>query len=277
MGRVEGKVAFITGAARGQGRAHAIRLAEEGADIIAMDLCAELPGMVYDGPTSADLDETARLVEALGRRAVVRKGDVRDVAGMTRILEEGVAELGRLDIVVANAGLATVPTPAEEIPDSLFDDVIAVNLSGVWRTAKAAIPFIRAAGNGGSIAIISSTGGLRGFAGLANYNSAKHGLSGLMKVLALELGPEWIRVNTVHPTQVDTPMMMNDSSYRVFVPGVEHPTKEQFAAASMGAMALPIPWVESIDVANAVLFLASDEARYITGASLAVDAGAGIK
>jgi (+)-trans-carveol dehydrogenase len=276
MGRVEGKVAFITGAARGQGRSHAIRLAEEGADIIAVDVLEPVPGAPYDASTEADLAETVRAVEALDRRIVASKADVRDYDALRSALDEGVAQLGRLDIVSANAGISTAMAPADQLSEEIWLDMIDVNLNGVWRTAKAAIPHLKAAG-GGSMILTSSDAGLFAFPNIAHYVSAKHGVVGLMRTLALELAPDMIRVNSVHPTTVDTPMVNNEATYRLFRPDLEHPTVDDFKAAAMGINALPIPWVDARDISNAVLWLASDEARYVTGVALPVDAGAFVK
>jgi (+)-trans-carveol dehydrogenase len=275
-GRVEGKVALITGAARGQGRSHAVRLAEEGADIIAVDLCADLPNVPYPLATPDDLAETARQVEALDRRIVARRADVRDSAALASAVRDGVAELGRLDIVCANAGV-NQPSPAQDMDSDVWLDIVDIDLSGVWRTCKAAIPHLIAGRDGGSIVLTSSAAGLKGYANIAHYTAAKHGVVGLMKTLAQELAPHRIRVNTVNPTQVDTPMIMNEPMYRLFCPDVDEPTREDFAPASQAMHLLPIPWVDPRDVSNAVLFLASDEARYITGTALPVDAGVLIK
>jgi (+)-trans-carveol dehydrogenase len=271
MGRVEEKVAFVTGAARGQGRCHAVRLAEEGADIVALDLCEEVADVWYSMPTSADLEETARQVEATGRRIVARQGDVRSLSSVQEVVAAGVKELGRLDIVVANAGIATFGG-IEELTESTWQDTIDTNLTGVWNTAKAALPELN---DGGSIVITSSTAGLRGFPSLGHYVAAKHGAVGLMKALAQELGARRIRVNTVNPTQVNTEMIAgNGGVHRLFCADIENPTLADFAVASEQTMLLPVPWVEPIDVAEAVLFLASDAARYITGVALPIDAGA---
>ena len=276
-GRVEGKVAFITGAARGQGRSHAIRLAQEGADIIAVDLLEDVPGIPYPGATEADLAETVKQVEALDRRIVAAKADVRDSAGLKAALDDGIAQLGRLDIVSANAGIGTSPHHSWEIDDATWQTMLDINLTGVWHTAKVAIPHLIEGGNGGSIILTSSAAGLQAYENIAHYVSAKHGVVGLMRTLALELAPYSIRVNSIHPTQVDTPMIQNEATYRLFRPDLEHPTREDFAPASQSLNALPIPWVEPVDISNAVLFLASDEGRYITGVTLPVDAGTVIK
>jgi SDR family mycofactocin-dependent oxidoreductase len=276
-GRVAGKVAFITGAARGQGRSHAIRLAQEGADIIAVDICEDVPGIPYPGPTEADLAETAKQVEALDRRIVATKADVRDYPALKAAVDDGVAQLGRLDIVSANAGIGASPVKAWEMDDSTWQTMLDINLTGVWHAAKAAIPHLIEGGNGGSIILTSSAAGLQAYENIAHYVSAKHGVVGLMRTLALELAPYMIRVNSIHPTQVDTDMIQNEATYRLFRPDLEHPTRDDFATASQSVNALPIPWVEPVDISNAVLFLASDEGRYITGVTLPVDAGTVIK
>ena len=276
-GRVAGKVAFITGAARGQGRSHAIRLAQEGADIIAVDICEDVPGIPYPGATEADLAETVKQVEALDRRIVAAKADVRDYAGLKAALDDGVAQLGRLDIVSANAGIGTAPVAAWEMDESVWQTMIDINLTGVWHTTKAAIPHLIEGGHGGSIILTSSAAGLQAYENIAHYVSAKHGVVGLMRTLALELAPHFIRVNSIHPTQVDTPMIQNEPTWRLFRPDLEHPTEADFAPASQAMNALPIPWVDPVDISNAVLYLASDESRYVTGVTLPVDAGAVIK
>jgi len=276
-GRVAGKVAFITGAARGQGRSHAIRLAQEGADIIAVDLAGQVATVPYPMATPEDLAETVREVEALDRRIVATQADVRDFGALKAALDDGVAQLGRLDIVSANAGIFSFGT-LEELDDTTWQDMIDVNLTGVWHTAKAAIPHLRAAG-GGSIVLTSSTAGLQALPNTGHYNSAKHGVVGLMRTLALELAPDMIRVNSVHPTAVDTDMIQNSATYALFaadLPEAER-TKDALAPRFQGLNVLPIPWVEAVDISNAVLWLASDEARYVTGVTLPVDAGLTIK
>jgi len=272
-GRVAGKVAFITGAARGQGRSHAVRLAQEGADIIAVDLCGPMASVDYPLGTADDLAETVRQVESLDRRIVAAAADVRDYRSLERALAQGVAELGRLDIVSANAGILSAG-PAADLSELAWHEMIDVNLSGVWRTAKSAIPYLIEGGRGGSIILTSSVAGLKAYPNIAHYVSAKHGVTGLMRALAAELAPYRIRVNSLHPTQVDTDMIQNDVMYRLFCPDVEQPTRSDLAAASRATGLLPVDWVEAADVSNALLFLASDEARYITGVALPVDAGA---
>ncbi|MFD6857595.1 mycofactocin-coupled SDR family oxidoreductase [Rhodococcus sp. NPDC060090] len=274
-GRVAGKVAFVTGAARGQGRSHALRLAEEGADIIALDLAEGVDTVTphYRAATEDDLAETARGVEALGRRIITGKVDVRDFEALSEFLDRGVAELGRVDIVVANAGIFISGEPAHRITEAEWDDVLDINLKGVWHTCKAATPHLIDQGHGGSIVITSSTAGIKGTRDAGAYAASKHGVVGLMRTLVNELGKYRIRVNTVHPGATDTDMIMNDSCFGLFLPGVEHPTKEQVAPLFAGANAMPVPWAEPIDISHAVLFLASDEARYVTGTQLRVDAG----
>jgi SDR family mycofactocin-dependent oxidoreductase len=276
-GRVEGKVAFVTGAARGQGRSHALRLAQEGADIIAVDIAAQIGTVPYPMATPADLAETVRQVEALDRRIVAAQADVRDFEAVRAALDAGVAQLGRLDIVAANAGIFSVGT-LEELTEQSWRDMLDVNLTGVWHTVKTAIPHLRASG-GGSIIITSSDAGLYALPNSGHYVSAKHGLVGLMRTAALELAGDFIRVNTVHPTGVNTDMIQNAPMYAVFAPDLppEERTKEALAPRFQTLNALPIPWVEPADISNAVLFLASDEARYVTGVTLPVDAGSNLK
>jgi (+)-trans-carveol dehydrogenase len=274
MGRLDGKVAFITGAARGQGRSHALRLAQEGADIIAVDICSQVETVGYPLATSDDLAETVRQVEALDRRIVATEADVRDSAALTRAVDDGVAQLGRLDIVLANAGIASF-APVEDLTDEMWDDMIGINLTGVFKTVRAAVPHLRAHGQGGAIVITSSTAGIKGLANLAHYVAAKHGVVGLVKTFANELAPDMIRVNSVHPTAVSTDMIHNDQTYGNFVP--EKPaaevTQDDVAPRFQALNALPIPWVDTADISNAILFLVSDDARYVTGVQLPVDAG----
>jgi len=276
MARLEGKVAFVTGAARGVGRSHAVRLAEEGADIIAVDIASQIDTVPYAMATAEDLAQTVKEVEALDRRIVASRADVRDYDALKAVLDDGIARLGRLDIVVANAGIGSFGR-LEELPEQVWQDMIDVNLAGAWHTAKAAIPHLRAAG-GGSIVITSSVGGLRGYPNVGHYVSAYHGVVGLMRTLAYELAPDWIRVNTVHLGNVDTDLLQNQPAYHIGLPGHQGEiTRDEFAAAVMPVQALPIPWVEPRDISNAVLFLVSDEARYITGVTLPIDGGTMVK
>jgi (+)-trans-carveol dehydrogenase len=276
MARLEGKIAFVTGAARGQGRSHAIRLAEEGADIIAVDIASQMDTVPYPMATTEDLAQTVKQVEALDRRIVASRADVRDYDALKAALDDGVARLGRLDIVSANAGIVSFGR-AEDLTEQTWQDMIDVNLTGVWHTAKAAIPHLRAAG-GGSIVITSSGAGLKGQANTGHYVAAKHGVVGLMKTLANELAADMIRVNTVNPGSVDTEMIQNQGTYHLFMPAQQGDiTREQVAPVFQAVNALPVPWMEPVDISNAVLFLTSDEARYITGVALPVDAGNLIK
>lgn len=272
-GRVEGKVAFISGVARGQGRSHALRFAEEGADIIGVDICEPLETVPYKAATEEDLAETVRQVEALDRRIVATKADVRDFEATRKAVDDGVAQLGRLDIVSANAGIFTFGTPTHEVTPTEWNNVIDTNLTGVWHTIKAATPHMIDGGRGGSIVITSSTAGLKGTPNVGAYTAAKHAVVGLMRTLALELGPHNIRVNTIHPTGVETDMVLNEALYRLFMPDKEQPTEQDFREMFPSFHALPIALAEPIDISNAILFLASDEARYITGTELKVDAG----
>ena len=276
-GRVEGKVAFVSGAARGQGRGHAVRLAQEGADIIAIDICKPVDNVVYPAATPADLAETADLVKGYDRRIVTAEVDVRDYDALKAAVDSGVAQLGRLDIIVANAGVGNGGNKLHKIRENIWQDMIDINLSGVWKTVKAGVPHILAGERGGSIVLTGSVGAHKALAHTGHYIAAKHGVVGLMRAFAVELGPHRIRVNSVHPSQVNTPMTMNDVTFKLFRPDLENPGPDDFAQFSQMTHTLPVPWVEAVDISNAVLFLASDESRYVTGVSLPVDAGALLK
>ncbi|MFC9356236.1 mycofactocin-coupled SDR family oxidoreductase [Rhodococcus sp. NPDC057014] len=272
-GRVEGKVAVVTGAARGQGRSHAIRLAEEGADIIAVDISENIEGLPYRTATAEELAETVESVEKLGRRVVSLDVDVRNLPKLTEEIDGAVAQLGRLDIVAANAGIGTPVARNHEFTEDEWKLVLDVDLTGVWHTTKVAVPHILAGGRGGAMVLTSSMAGLKGLPNLGTYTVAKHGVVGLMRSLASELARDNIRVNTLHPTTVPTPLIMNDRAAELFLPDVEKPTREQLAEVFSTLNAMPVPWIDPVDVSNALLFLASDEARYITGVTLPVDAG----
>ncbi|MCH5645005.1 MULTISPECIES: mycofactocin-coupled SDR family oxidoreductase [unclassified Gordonia (in: high G+C Gram-positive bacteria)] len=274
MGQLDGKVALVTGAARGQGRSHAIRLAEEGADIIAIDICDTLDTTDYRGATPQDLDETARHVEKFDRRVFTAIADVRDLPALHAAVSEGIATLGRLDTVVANAGIFS-SAPLHELTEQQWDEMIGVNLSGVWKTLRATVPYLIDQGDGGSIILISSTGGLQGFPNFAHYVAAKHGVTGLARTASNELGAHNIRCNSIHPTSVLTDMIDHEAMYKLFRPDLEHPTHEDFREACQSGMnVLPTPWLEPVDISNAVVWLASDAARYVTGIALPIDAGA---
>jgi (+)-trans-carveol dehydrogenase len=271
MGRVEGKVAFVTGAARGQGRAHALRLAEEGADIIAVDICDQIASVPYAMASAGDLEETAKQVEALDRRIVTKQTDVRDGAALTAAVADGESELGPVDILVANAGIFST-APSDTMGAQVWQDMIDTNLTGVWNACQAVLPGMKERA-GGSMILTSSTAGIKGFPTLAHYTAAKHGVVGLMKAIAGEFGAFNIRVNTVHPTSVDTPMIQNQTMWNLFRPDLEDPRQDDFGEIFQSLHILPQKWVEPRDIANAVLFLASDEARYITGQQLKIDLG----
>jgi SDR family mycofactocin-dependent oxidoreductase len=255
------KVVVVTGAARGTGRSHCERFADEGADIIALDI-----------PSAAtDLGVTAAEVEKRGRRCVMGLADVSDLSALIAAVDGGVAELGRLDVIVANAGIHTPGAPTWELTEEAWQHTLDVNLTGVWHTIKAALGHL--GDDGGSIVIISSTNGLRGTANTAHYTSSKHAVVGLARTLANELGSRRIRVNTVHPGAVATTMTLNEATFKRLRPDLDRPTADDVAEVLVARHLLPVPWVEPVDVSNAVVFLASDDARYITGTQLVVDAG----
>lgn len=275
MKRLEGKVAYITGIARGQGRSHAIRLAEEGADIIGIDVCSDIRTVPYPGATEADLAETVKLVEDLGQRIVVRHADVRDIDSMRAAADEGVEKFGHIDVIIANAGIVSY-APVLDLDEASWQDVMDINLTGVWKTMKAVVPALIEGNNGGSIIVTSSVLGMFALPNVGHYVASKHGVTGLMRSLALELAPHNIRVNSVHPSTVETPMILNEASMRLFTGG-QGDTREEAAAVMADMNALPaVPWLQPIDVSNAVLYLASDESRYVTGTTTVIDAGAGM-
>ena len=269
MGVLDGKVAFITGAARGQGRSHAVRFAEEGADIVAIDLCDQIDSIPYQLATVEDFNETAKAVEALGRRIIARVADVRDAPALQRVVSEATGVLGPIDIVVANAGIAAFGGRADS--EKVFRDIVDVNLVGVWNTVMAAAPSMREAGKGGAIVIISSTLGFKGTGGDGTaahcaYSATKHGAVGLMRSFAHWLAKDSIRVNTVHPTGVETPIIMNEACGRLMAQNPD--------AAEMAVNLLPVSMLQPADVSDALLWLVSDHAKYVTGVTLPVDAGA---
>jgi SDR family mycofactocin-dependent oxidoreductase len=273
MSRFDGKVAFITGAARGQGRSHAVRLASEGADVLAVDLCADIPTVAYDLATPADLAETARLVEAQGRRIVTAQADVRDAEALGQVARDGVAEFGGLDVVLANAGIGLMDRAAD--PRRAFRDQLDVNLVGVWNTVQAAAPVLIEQRRGGAVVLTSSAFGLTGRGGSGRggddgYVASKHGVVGLMRTFATWLAPHGIRVNCVNPSGVATPMVLNPAVEELFGGGFDHePPKPTDDVANL----IDVMLVEPEDVSAAVAFLASDEARFVTGVALPVDAG----
>lgn len=256
-----GKVVVVTGAAKGTGRVHCERFADEGADVIALDAEA----------AADELRTTATEVENRGRRCATGLADVSELKAMTAAIDAGVAELGRLDVVVANAGVHLPGAPAWELDPQVWQRTLDINLTGVWHTVRASVPHM--VDRGGSVVIISSTSGLRGLPNTAHYTASKHAVVGLARTLANELGPRGIRVNTVHPGPVATPMVLNEATFRRLRPDLDNPTAADAAEVLQARNLLPVPWVEPVDIANAVLFLASDAARYITGTQLVVDAG----
>jgi SDR family mycofactocin-dependent oxidoreductase len=267
VGTLDGRVAFVTGAARGMGRAHAVKLAGEGADVIALDICADVGSTDYPGATAADLAETMKLVEEQGRRIVARQADVRDLAAVDAVVAEGLAEFDRLDIVIANAGIIRM-TDADDRRQA-FRDVVEVNLIGAWNTVDAAIPALIAGGRGGSIVLTSSTQGLKASgtdrSGLQGYAASKRGLVALMQGWAMQLAPHSIRVNTIHPSGVATDMILNDTSMALAV------AKDPWLLSQRNA--LPIDLVQPEEIAGAVAWLVSDAGRFITGTSWPLDAG----
>jgi len=267
-GRLTGKVAFITGAARGQGRAHALRLAREGADVLALDLAGPLPGVPYDSATPDDLAETARQVEALDRRILTHQGDVRELEGMKAFLDRGVAELGRLDVVVANAGIC-IPAAWDETTPTVFKDTMDINVTGVWNTVMAAAPHVIAGGNGGAMVLTSSYAGKKMQPFMIHYTASKHAVTGMTRAFAAELGKHGIRVNSVHPGAVATPMGGGD-----MVAAIEQTNAGYPRLAHMGQTFIDPPYAEADQIADAVAFLVSDEARFITAEHLSVDGGA---
>lgn len=272
-GRLKGKVALVTGAARGIGRAQAVRFAQEGADIVALDVCGPVDTVAIPPSTPADLDTTAALVSEAGGRAHTEIVDVRDLAGMQAATDRGAERFGGLDAVCATAGI-TSRGMAVELDENAWRTMLDINLTGVWHTCRAGAPHLIARGAGAMI-LTSSIAGLRGLVGVAHYTAAKHGVVGLMRSLANELAPHHVRVNCINPTNVDTPMIQNDIVSSAFRPDLDRPpTRAEFADAARSMNMLAVPWIDPVDVANAALFLASDEARYITAITLPVDAGA---
>jgi SDR family mycofactocin-dependent oxidoreductase len=271
-GLLADQVAVVTGAARGQGRSHALALAAEGASVIALDACAPIATVPYPLPEKEDLEDTAEQVRALGAQVIHGVVDVRDLAGMERFVSDAVASLGRLDIVCANAGIST-PSPTLTMTEEAWQTTIDVNLTGVWKTCKATVPHIIAGGRGGSVIITSSSATAMTSRNIAHYTASKHGLIGFMRVLAKELAPDRIRVNTLHPTGVRTPMIFNEPMYRLFRPDLENPGREDFESAARSHHALGVSSVEPEDVSAAVLYLASASGRYVTGSTFMLDAG----
>ncbi|BBZ15427.1 mycofactocin-coupled SDR family oxidoreductase [Mycobacterium branderi] len=277
-GRVEGKVALITGAGRGQGRSHAVRLAQEGADIIAVDICKQIADIPVSFSTQDDLAETARMIKELNRRVVTAEVDVRDFSALKSAVDGGVEQLGRLDVIVANAGIGDAAGDTHyDLEEDAWQATIDINLSGVWKTVKAGVGHMISAGQGGSVVLTSSVAGLKAYPNMCHYVASKHGVVGLMRAFAVELGQHMIRVNSVHPTHVNTPMLMNERTYRLLRPDLANPGADDILPVCETFHIMPRPWVEAEDITNAVLFFASDESRYITGVPLPVDLGCCLK
>ncbi|MEU7046136.1 mycofactocin-coupled SDR family oxidoreductase [Streptomyces varsoviensis] len=272
MSRVAGKVALVTGAARGMGRSHAVRLAQEGADIVAVDLCADLDSTPYPGANSQDLTSTTKLVEQTGRRILARRADTRNFKELQDVVDEAIAEFGHIDVVCANAGMSSFGF-SWELSEESWQEILDVNLTGSWKTVKAVIPHMIERNEGGSLVFISSTAGLIGVPTMSHYTASKHGVVGLMRALAVELAPHNIRVNSVNPGNVDTPMVNNAPMRKLFLPEVSDPTPEAANDVMREMSALPVGWLDSQGVSEAVLYLASDAARHVTGITLPVDAG----
>jgi len=271
-GPLAGQVAVVTGAARGQGRSHALALAREGASVIALDACAPIATVPYPLPAKEDLEDTAEQVRALGAQVIHGVVDVRDLAGMERFVSDAVATLGRLDIVCANAGIST-PSPTLTMTEEAWQTTIDINLTGVWKTCRATVPHVIAGGRGGAVIITSSSATAMISKNIAHYTASKHGLIGFMRVLAKELAPHRIRVNTLHPTGVRTPMIFNEPMYRLFRPDLENPGPEDFESAARSHHALGVSSVDPEDVSAAVIYLASAAGRYVTGSTFMLDAG----
>ena len=271
--RFAGRVAFISGVARGQGRQFAVDLAREGADIIGFDICEDIPGASTAMATKADLEETRALVEATGREMVAERADVRDYAAVEAVLTKGLAAFGRVDIMVANAGILCGAGPFWEISLQNWKDTVDTDLTGVWHTVRAATPAMIEGGRGGAIIMITSAGATKGFQNITHYVAAKTALVGMLKPMAAELGPHFIRVNVLSPTNVNTAIYMTETNKRLFLPDNPAPTDEEYEIASRPQHVIPIGWMETRDTSAALRFLASDDARYVTGLEMRVDAG----
>jgi SDR family mycofactocin-dependent oxidoreductase len=276
MGQLDGQVAFITGLARGQGRSHALTFAREGADIIGLDLCGDIASTSYPGATAEDLEETGRLIKETGRRAVLSQGDVRDYDQVQAAFDRGIEQLGRVDIVIPNAGICAGGKTWEITADA-WRETIDVNLTGAWHAVKAAVPTLINQGTGGSVVFIGSTEALKGAENMSSYAASKHAITGLMTSLSRELGQYNIRVNSVNPTCVDTNMIQNPYVWGLFEPDNPNPTRDSVRDAFARTHILPVPWMEPADVSRAILYLVGESGRYITASTLTIDAGFIIK
>lgn len=275
MDRFDGQTIFVTGAARGQGRAHAVGFAEEGANVVAIDACAQIQGVGYRLAANSDLEETANLVRAADGRVVTHVADVRSQGDLDAAVALAMDQFGRIDHVVANAGIFTYAEPSWTLTEAEWSETIDINLNGVFRTCKAVVPAMLESGNGGSITITSTSNGYRGEPGHPAYSASKYGLVALMRSLAGELGPHNIRVNTIHPTCVKTPMMWNDMMIGLFRPGDSTATltQDEWYGGLRELNMLPVDALEAVDITNVIKFLASNDGRYITASEVPVDAG----
>jgi (+)-trans-carveol dehydrogenase len=272
MGKLDGKVAFITGIARGQGRSHALTLAREGADIIGLDLCRTPASVPYHGATQADLEETVRLVEDTGGKIVAEQADVRDLAQVQAVFDAGIAQFGRVDIVLPNAGICAGGLTWEITPKA-WQEMLDINLTGPWHTVRVAIPTMIEQGQGGAIVFTGSVDALKGSANISSYAAAKHGITGLMRSLANEVGQYGIRVNSINPGHVDTIMLGNEFVWGLFRPDLDRPTKDDVVESFRSTNLLPEPWMQPEDVSNAILYLVSDQGRFVTGTTQLLDTG----
>jgi SDR family mycofactocin-dependent oxidoreductase len=272
MGQLDGQVAFITGLARGQGRSHALTLAREGADIIGLDLCGEIASTTYPGSTKSDLEETERLIKETGRRVVLSQADVRDYDQVKSAFDRGIEQLGRVDIIIPNAGICA-GGKTWEITTDAWREMVDINLTGAWHAVKAAVPTLISQGQGGSVVFIGSTEALKGAENMSSYAASKHAITGLMTCLARELGQYNIRVNSVNPTCVDTNMIQNPYVWGLFQPDNPNPTRESVEDAFTRTHILPVPWMEPVDVSRSILYLVGESGRYVTASTLTIDAG----
>jgi SDR family mycofactocin-dependent oxidoreductase len=277
MSKLEGKVAFVTGAARGQGRSHAVRLAEDGADIVAVDICADTATVPYPLGTAEELAETARMVEGTGRRCVTADVDIRSLEQLEAAVEKAKDAFGHIDILVSNAGIWSSSTDSWSLDEDTWQTMIDVNLTGQWKTAKAVVPTMIEQGTGGAITVTSSSIGLKATAGNVHYTSAKHGVIGLVRTLAHELAPHDIRVNAICPTAVNTTMITNDALYGLFRPDLDSPTLPDVEPPLADLNMLDVSLLEPADVSAAISWIVSDDARFVTGIALPVDAGSTAK
>ena len=276
MGRFDGKVVLITGVARGQGRSHAVKFAQEGAWIAGLDIAQAIPTVAYQGATADDLAETQRLIDQAGGKSIIVQGDVRNQSAVDKLVQDALRTFGRIDIVLPQAGITSIGL-LWELSEQHWDEMIGINLTGVWRTLRAAIPPMIERNAGGSIVMTGSIAGLMGLPNAGHYTATKHGINGMVKSLANELAPHRIRVNSVNPTNVATPMILDPAMYRFFRPDLENPAKEDAVPAFKSMILLDQPWVEAEEVSNAVLWLCSEEARSVTGVQLPIDAGTLVK